>query len=181
MVPAPIFMEAMAQVVGWGVIHAHDFKLSAIMSLVEGFRFEDVLLRPGFTATIGGEILSTSRRDSLCRGWVDADGRRIATLDRIIFAHFQPVDPDAADRPVLLLQRLDARAALPAGGTAMSAPRVVVTGLGLATALGLSVEESWRRALAGESAVRALAGPEAAGAPIKSAGVVLAGGLRDHH
>jgi 3-hydroxyacyl-[acyl-carrier-protein] dehydratase len=93
-VPAPILMEAMAQVVGWGVIHAHDFQLSAIMSLVEGFRFEDVLLRPGFTATIGGEILSTSRRDSLCRGWVDAGGRRVATLDRIIFAHFQPVDPE---------------------------------------------------------------------------------------
>jgi 3-oxoacyl-[acyl-carrier-protein] synthase II len=54
----------------------------------------------------------------------------------------------------------------------MSGPRVVVTGLGLATALGLSVEESWRRALAGESAVRSLEGPEAGGAPIKSAGVV---------
>jgi 3-oxoacyl-[acyl-carrier-protein] synthase II len=54
----------------------------------------------------------------------------------------------------------------------MNGPRVVITGLGLATALGLSVEDSWRRALAGESAITALDGPEAAGAPIKAAGRV---------
>jgi 3-hydroxyacyl-[acyl-carrier-protein] dehydratase len=93
-VPAPILMEAMAQVLGWGVLHAHDFRLTAIMSLVEGFRCEEPLLRPGFTAEIGGEILSTSRRDSLGRAWVDVDGRRIAVLDRIIYAHFQPVDAE---------------------------------------------------------------------------------------
>ena len=36
----------------------------------------------------------------------------------------------------------------------MSAPRVVVTGVGLATALGADREESWRRLLAGECGIR---------------------------
>jgi 3-oxoacyl-[acyl-carrier-protein] synthase II len=48
--------------------------------------------------------------------------------------------------------------------------RVLVTGLGTATCLGLEVERTWRRALAGESGIRALDGcPEERG-PLPAAG-----------
>jgi 3-oxoacyl-[acyl-carrier-protein] synthase II len=50
--------------------------------------------------------------------------------------------------------------------------RVVVTGLGLATALGLEVEASWRRALVGASGVTAVAGPAFERSPVRAAGVV---------
>ncbi len=50
--------------------------------------------------------------------------------------------------------------------------RVVVTGLGLATALGLDVEESFARALAGRSGVTSLADHGFAAAPVRAAGVV---------
>jgi 3-hydroxyacyl-[acyl-carrier-protein] dehydratase len=94
LVPAPILLEAMAQVLGWGIIHAHKFRLSALLSLAEGFRMERPRLRPGVTATITGEILTTTHRDSLGRAWVEADGERVATLGRIIYAHLAPV-PEA--------------------------------------------------------------------------------------
>jgi len=66
LVPGVIYIEAMAQILGWLVIYSHDFKLSAIMSLVEDIKVPSKL-RPGFTAELHGEIISTSRRDSLGR------------------------------------------------------------------------------------------------------------------
>jgi 3-hydroxyacyl-[acyl-carrier-protein] dehydratase len=99
LVPNVIYIEAMAQLLGWGIIHAHNFTLTAILSLVEGVTIQQPLLRPGFTARITGEIVTNTRRDSLGRAWIDVDGDRVATLDRIIFTHYQQVDPGKlADR-----------------------------------------------------------------------------------
>ena len=98
LVPPVILIEAMAQLLGWSVIQAHDFQLSAILSLVEGVTFHRSRMRPGFQARITGEILSTSERDSLGRAWIDVGEERVATLDRIIYSHLRPVDRDALVR-----------------------------------------------------------------------------------
>jgi 3-hydroxyacyl-[acyl-carrier-protein] dehydratase len=91
LVPGVILLEAMAQLLGWAIIHAHEFRLSAIVSLVEGLTITSVRLRPGFQATISGEIISTSASDSLGRAWLEVEGARLASADRIIFSHF-PVE-----------------------------------------------------------------------------------------
>ncbi len=93
LVPGVIYMEAMAQLLGWLVIYSHDFRLSAVMSLVEGVTVPSNL-RPGFTAEIHGEIVSTSRRDSLGRAWITVDGKTVASMDRIIYSHVQKVNSD---------------------------------------------------------------------------------------
>lgn len=93
LVPGVIQIEAMAQLLGWLIIYSHDFRLSSIMSLVEDVTVTSTL-RPGFRADIHGEIVSTSKRDSLGRAWIEVDGRRIATMNRIIFSHFHKVNSD---------------------------------------------------------------------------------------
>jgi len=93
LVPGVIYIEAMAQILGWLVIYSHDFKVSAIMSLVEGVRISSQL-RPGFTAQLHGEIISTSRRDSLGRAWITVDGKVIASIDRIIYSHVHKVNSE---------------------------------------------------------------------------------------
>jgi 3-oxoacyl-[acyl-carrier-protein] synthase II len=50
--------------------------------------------------------------------------------------------------------------------------RVVVTGLGLATPLGLDVEGNWRKLLSGTSGVRKLTLPESERSPIKAVGEI---------
>jgi 3-oxoacyl-[acyl-carrier-protein] synthase II len=50
--------------------------------------------------------------------------------------------------------------------------RVVVTGLGLATPLGLCVEENWQKALAGISGITSLCLPQAEGSPIQAVGAI---------
>lgn len=99
LVPNVIYIEAMAQLLGWGIIHDHNFTLTAILSLVEGVTIHQPLLRPGFMALITGEILTNTRRDSLGRAWIEVEGNRVATLERIIFSHYRQVDSKAlADR-----------------------------------------------------------------------------------
>ena len=94
LVPGTILVETMVQLLGWGIIHAHDFRLSAIVSLIEGVTIASARLRPGFEARITGEILSTSASDSLGRAWLDAGGTRIAAVDRVIFSHFPAPQPE---------------------------------------------------------------------------------------
>ncbi len=93
LVPGVIYIEAMAQLLGWLIIYSHDFKLSAVMSLVEGVSVASAL-RPGFRAEIHGEIISTSRRDSLGRAWITVDGEKIASMDRIIYSHVRKVNSE---------------------------------------------------------------------------------------
>ncbi len=56
----------------------------------------------------------------------------------------------------------------------MSNRKVVITGLGLATALGLEVEESWRKALSGVSGVSRIKLGGAEKSPVQAAGQVSA-------
>ncbi len=92
LVPGVIFIEAMAQLLGWLVIYSHDFRVSPIMSLIEGVKTRSDL-RPGFTAEIRGEIVSTSERDTLGRAVVLVAGEKVASIDRIIYSHFHKADP----------------------------------------------------------------------------------------
>ncbi|TAN40704.1 MAG: hypothetical protein EPN25_06670 [Nitrospirae bacterium] len=92
LVPGVIHIEAMAQLLGWAVIHAHDFRISAVMSLIEGVTVHP-RLKPGVTVDIHGEIISTSKRDSLGRAWMTLEGETVASMDRIIYSHFHKVDP----------------------------------------------------------------------------------------
>ncbi|MBI5102581.1 MAG: hypothetical protein HZB33_12210 [Nitrospirae bacterium] len=93
-VPGVIHIEAMAQLLGWLVIYSHDFRVSAVMSLIQGVTVHP-RLKPGVTVEIHGEIISTSRRDSLGKAWVTLDGHTIASLERIIYSHVEKVDPQA--------------------------------------------------------------------------------------
>ena len=92
-VPGVIFIEAMAQLLGWLIIHSHEFKLSAIMSLVENTKISS-RLRPGFKAEIQGEIISTTKNDSLGKARILVDGKTIASMDRIIYSHFHNVNSE---------------------------------------------------------------------------------------
>ena len=92
LVPGVIMIEAMAQLLGWLIIYSHDFCLSPIMSLIEGVTLSP-RLRPGFKGEIHGQILSTSKRDSLGKAQIYVEGELVAGLDRIIYSHFQQVIP----------------------------------------------------------------------------------------
>ncbi|MGQ9366785.1 beta-ketoacyl-ACP synthase II [Azospirillum sp. ST 5-10] len=57
--------------------------------------------------------------------------------------------------------------------------RVVVTGMGMVSPLGLGVERSWRRLIAGESGIRTVAGVDAGDLPCRIAAQVPQGSAAD--
>ena len=93
LVPPVIMIEAMAQLLGWLIIYSHDFRLMPIMSLIEDVTLTPHL-RPGFKAEIQGEIVSSSKRDSLGKAQMSVDGKVIASLGRIIYSHIHQVKPE---------------------------------------------------------------------------------------
>ncbi len=97
LIPGVMFIEAMAQLLGWLIIHTHDFRLSAVMSLIEDVKVAPGL-RPGFSAEISGRLISTSGSDSLGSAQMRVDGREIASIGRIIYVHSAKVDQDALRR-----------------------------------------------------------------------------------
>lgn len=92
-IPGVIFIEAMAQLLGWLVIRTHDFRLSAVMSLVEDVKVPPDL-RPGFSAEISARLVSTSKSDSLGSARMSVEGSEIASIGRIIYVHADAADPD---------------------------------------------------------------------------------------
>jgi len=58
------------------------------------------------------------------------------------------------------------------GGREPGVPRVVVTGIGAVTPLGIGADTFWRAALAGESGVRPISAFDATGLPVQIAGEV---------
>jgi len=93
LVPGVILIEAMAQLLGWLIIYTHDFKMSAIMSLIEDVSIP-YDLRPGCKTDIHCEIISTTKTDSLGSARMLIDGREIAFVNRIIYSHFYKVNPE---------------------------------------------------------------------------------------
>ena len=92
LVPAVIMIEAMAQLLGWLIIYSHDFRLTPIMSLIEEVTVTPHL-RPGFKAEIHGQIISSTKRDSLGKAQIYVEGKMIASMGRIIYSHFHQVTP----------------------------------------------------------------------------------------
>ena len=97
LIPGVMFIEAMAQLLGWLIIRTHGFRLSAVMSLIQEVKVAPDL-RPGFSAEISGRLLSTSENDSLGSARMTIDGREIASIGRIIYVHSHTTDQDALRR-----------------------------------------------------------------------------------
>jgi len=92
-VPGVLLIEAMAQLLGWLIIYSHDFTLSTFLALAEDAVVTPDL-RPGFSAEIHAELISTSKRDSLGKVRMSVGGREIARVNRIIYGHVSRVRPE---------------------------------------------------------------------------------------
>ncbi len=92
-VPGVMYIEAMAQLLGWLIIHTHDFRVSAFMSLIEDVVVPEDL-RPGFSAEISGRLISTSAGDSLGSARLTIDGQDAASIGRIIYVHSRKADQE---------------------------------------------------------------------------------------
>ncbi len=92
LVPGAIFIETMAQFLGWLIIYSHDFQCFPIISLLEDVEVTSGMA-PGFKARVQARIVSTTATDSLGKAEIRVDGKPIARVDRMIYSHFAVPDP----------------------------------------------------------------------------------------
>ena len=91
-VPGTIFIETMAQFLGWLIIYSHDFNCFPIISLLEDAAVMPDMT-PGFEAHVQARIVSTTETDSLGKAEVSVDGQPVARANRMIYRHFPAPDP----------------------------------------------------------------------------------------
>jgi 3-hydroxyacyl-[acyl-carrier-protein] dehydratase len=92
LIPGVMLIESMAQLLGWLLIHTHQFRLTTAMTLIEDVTVARDL-RPGIRADVRGQIVSTSKRDSLGSAQMFVDGRMVGSIGRIIYVHSDKADP----------------------------------------------------------------------------------------
>lgn len=92
LVPGAIFIETMAQFLGWLIMYSHDFQYFPIISLLEHVEMAPDMV-PGFEARVQARIVSTTATDSLGKAEIRVNGKPIARADRMIYSHFAVSDP----------------------------------------------------------------------------------------
>ena len=104
LVPGTIFIETMAQFLGWLIIYSHDFNYLPIISLMDDIEVMPNRV-PGFEAYVYAQMMSTTRSDSLGRAEIRVDGEIIARADRMIYRHFAVPDPMSLKKQFDLMVR----------------------------------------------------------------------------
>ena len=93
LVPGPLLVEAMIQLLAWTAITKHDFQLSCVLSVLEDVTLPPKL-RPGYAIDLHGQLMGTNPKGSIGRAWAEIDGEEIARVGRVIYGHVPHPDPE---------------------------------------------------------------------------------------
>jgi len=95
--PGTLMIEAAAQVAGWLVNVSHDFKLLAIMSLIEGVSIVRQI-KAGDQVLLEATLDRSTARGSECSGTVWKDAEIAVRVERILFYHYLVSSAEVIDR-----------------------------------------------------------------------------------
>ncbi len=93
LVPGPLLIEAMIQLLAWTAISKHEFKLSCVLSVLEDVQLP-THLRPGHKIDLHGQLMGTNKKGSVGRAWAEIEGEEIARVGRVIYGHIPAPEPD---------------------------------------------------------------------------------------
>jgi 3-hydroxyacyl-[acyl-carrier-protein] dehydratase len=91
--PGSLLVEAMIQLLAWCAMAKHDFKTSLVLSMLDDVQVPTDL-EPGHRIDLFGELTGTNPRGSMGRAWAEIDGKRIASVGRVLYAHLPAPDPE---------------------------------------------------------------------------------------
>lgn len=87
--PSTLIIEAVAQVAGWLIIYSYDFRLSVIMSRMEGVKvYRDV--SPGTQLVLEADLVATDEDGSVACGRALIEREVVLNVERILFGHYVP-------------------------------------------------------------------------------------------
>jgi len=92
-VPGAMVLEALLQTVGWLIIRTHEYRFLPLFTMLEDFTATPDL-GPGIQLEIEGELLNTNPKGSMGRATARVNGVVVASVARVLFAHFPAPDPE---------------------------------------------------------------------------------------
>jgi 3-hydroxymyristoyl/3-hydroxydecanoyl-(acyl carrier protein) dehydratase len=92
-----MMIEAIAQVAGWLVNVSHNFKVLAIMSLVEGVSITRQI-KPGDQVLLEATLNRSTDKGSECSGTVWRNEEVMVRVERILFYHYLVPSSEAIER-----------------------------------------------------------------------------------
>ena len=95
--PGTLMIEAVAQLAGWLVNVSHNFKVLAIMSLVEGVSISREI-KPGDQVLLEATLDRSSDKGSECSGTVWRNEEVAVRVERILFYHYLVPSFEVIDR-----------------------------------------------------------------------------------
>jgi 3-hydroxyacyl-[acyl-carrier-protein] dehydratase len=93
-VPGTLLIESMIQLLAWCAIAKHEYRFSLVLSVLEDVDVPGDLA-PGHRLDLVGELTSTNPRGSAGTAWASIEGRRVARVGRVLYAHLPNPDPGA--------------------------------------------------------------------------------------
>lgn len=91
--PGSLLIESMIQLLAWCAMAKHDFETSLVLTVLDDVQVP-ADLEPGCRIEMVGELLGTNKRGSMGRVRAEIDGRQIASVGRVLFAHMPVPDPE---------------------------------------------------------------------------------------
>jgi 3-hydroxyacyl-[acyl-carrier-protein] dehydratase len=91
LVPGSLVLEAMLQTTGFIVMHTSGYKVLPLFSMLEDCALPPSL-PPGTLMHVTGELLSSNPKGSMGRCEARVDGAVVASIGRVLFAHFPTPD-----------------------------------------------------------------------------------------
>jgi len=93
LLPGALLVESMIQLLAWCAITAHEFRVSLVLSMLDDVEVP-ADLGPGVKIDLFGELSGTNPKGSMGRAWAEVDGRRVASVGRVLYAHVPAPDPE---------------------------------------------------------------------------------------
>jgi 3-hydroxyacyl-[acyl-carrier-protein] dehydratase len=94
LVPGSLVLEAMLQTTGFIVVRTSGYRVLPLFSMLEDCVLPPTL-SPGVRLDLEGELVSSNPKGSMGRCEARVDGAVVASIGRVLFAHFPT--PDEAD------------------------------------------------------------------------------------
>jgi len=91
--PGSLLIEAMVQLTGWLAIERQDYRLSAVLSILEGVEVASAI-EPGSRIELVGELIGSNKKGSVGSASAHCAGERVGTIGRVVYAHLPHPDPE---------------------------------------------------------------------------------------
>ncbi len=92
-IPGSLIIESMIQLLAWAAISKHDYRVSAVLTILEDVTVP-IDVAPGQVLKLIGTLQGTNRSGSVGSATAHIGEREVARVGRVVYGHAPHADPE---------------------------------------------------------------------------------------